>query len=176
MTRGVFQLAAAGLVAVQPPRPVGLEGALEAFNRAIVAIHAACDAVSKGRELRAGVEQFATSTGAYVPVFAGAGPQADGSVRADVVARNVTGAGLDTEGWLAQQLLEYAAFALFHAGSLLPRDAASVLEARASEALLPLRRSAEASSPISRAQPPATSGSIAPNARSRPEAGRDTRG
>jgi hypothetical protein len=154
VTRAVFQLAAAGFVAVHAPRPAGLDGALEAFNGALVAIHAACDAAAKGPELRVGLEQFATSTGAYVPLFAGAGPASDGSLRPDVVARNIAatrGAGDDSEGWLVQELLEYAGFALFHAGSLLSRDAASALEARASELLQLLRRSAEAAMPVSSA-------------------------
>jgi hypothetical protein len=165
VTRAVFQLSAAGFVAVQLPRPAGIEGALEAFNAALVAIHAACDAASKGRELRAGVERFATSTGAYVPLFAGAGPAEDGSLRPDVLARNVSAmrAGEDSEGWLVQELFEYAGFALFHAGSLLSRDAAAALEARASELLQLLRRSAEAGVPVS-------------STLSRPVSGRNTQG
>jgi hypothetical protein len=175
VTRSVFQLCAAGLVSVQPPRPAGLSAAVDAFNRAIVAIHAACDEASKGSELRAGVEQFATSAGAYVPVFAGAGPRPDGSVRPDVVARNVASAGLDAEGWLAQQLLEYAGFALFHAGTLLSREAAAALEGRTAEPLQLLRRSAEAALPLSLRQSTGSHGIPSSSAgSSRSASGRDT--
>ncbi len=154
VTRALFQLCAAGFVAVQPPRPAGPQSALEALNRALLAIHEACDAASKGRELRAGLEQFAMSTGAYVPLFAGAGPREDGSVAIDAVARNFAAmrAGDDGEGWLVQQLLEYAGFALFHAESLLPREGAAALDARAADLLRTLRRSAEAAQPASSAR------------------------
>jgi hypothetical protein len=176
VTRSVFQLCAAGFVSVQPPRPAGLSAGVDAFNRAIVAIHAACDEASKGSELRAGIDQFATSTGAYVPVFAGAGPRADGSVRPEVVARNVARAGLDAEGWLAQQLLEYAAFALFHAGTLLSREAAAALEERSAEPLQLLRRSAEAALPLSRRQSVGPHSNPNSTAGTRPAPGRETQG
>jgi hypothetical protein len=133
-------------VSVQPARADGPEGALDALNGALVAIHGACDAADKGRELRAGVEQFATSTGVYVPLFHGAGPLDDGSLRSEVVARNLSGlvGGDEGDGWLAQQLVEYAGFALFLAGSLLPRDAATALNLRVSESLKLLRQPPEA--------------------------------
>jgi hypothetical protein len=152
VTRAVFQLSTAGFVLVNPPRPEGPGALLDAFNSALVAIHAACDAATKGRELRAGIEQFATSTGVYVSLFAGAGPLEDGSIREDVVARNlaVMSAGDDGQAWLVQQLIEYAGFALFHAGSLLPREAAVALDARASDFLKLLRQPADTGLPPSR--------------------------
>jgi hypothetical protein len=153
VTRAVFQLSAAGFVSVHRPCPEGPAALLDAFNGALVAIHAACDTASKGRELRAGIEQFATSTGVYVSLFAGAGPLEDGSLRGEVVTRNfaVMSAAQDGQGWLVQELLEYAGFALFHAGSLLPREAAAAaLDARASDSLKLLRQPAEAGLPPSR--------------------------
>ena len=54
VTRAVFQLATAGLVSVVPPRPEGPAAIAEAFNRALVELHRACDAAGKGAELRGG--------------------------------------------------------------------------------------------------------------------------
>ena len=135
----MFQLVNGGLVSVTAPRPEGAAATVEAFNGALVEIHKACDAAGKGRELRAGVDQFATSTGVYGPLFSGAGPLDDGSLRGEGVARNVGAlAGEDdADAWLSQQLFEYAGFALFHAGSLLAREAEAGLNARVGEMLKP---------------------------------------
>jgi Domain of unknown function (DUF4388) len=150
ITRGVFQLAAAGLVTVSAPRPEGAAAIVETYNRAIVEIHAACDQAGSGRELRGGLEQFTMSTGVYVPLFSGAGPADDGALRADRIAQNVAAIGGDAgDAWLAAQLLEYAGFALFHAGSLLPRDAEASLNARIAEILKPLRQPSEGATPSS---------------------------
>jgi hypothetical protein len=151
VTRAVFQLATAGLVAVVPPRE-GPPAVVGAFNRALVEIHRAVDEAGKGRELRAAVEQFVMSTGVFVPLFDGAGPGADGSLRPDRVARNVVTLGIDEdpEAWLVQALFEYTGFALFHAGSLLARDGEKSLNARIAEMLKPLRRQPEGGPPSRR--------------------------
>jgi hypothetical protein len=157
VTRAVFQLAAAGFVSVVAPRPVGALAIVDAFNRALVEIHRVGDAAGKGGELRAGLEQFATSTGVYVPLFDGAGPMPDGSLHAERVARNVAAlAGDDGDAWLVQQVFEYAGFALFHAGSLLPRDAEVALNARVAEMLKPLRQHTDAGAPSSRQADPSS--------------------
>ena len=67
VTRAIFQLMTAGLVAVTAPRPEGCEAIVETYNRAIVEIHRACDERGCGREFRAGIEQFAMSTGCTCP-------------------------------------------------------------------------------------------------------------
>ena len=140
VTRAIFQLVTAGLVSVGAPRPEGVPAVVEAYNRAIVEIHRACDEAGSGRELRAGLEQFALSTGVYVPLFAGAGPEQDGSILAERIARNVAAvAAGDGDAWLAQQLVEHAGFALFQAGSLLPREAEASLNVRVAEILKPMR-------------------------------------
>jgi hypothetical protein len=141
VTRAVFQLAGAGFVSVNPPRPEGATGIVAAFNAALVEIHRACDGAGKGAELRTGIDQFATSTGVFGPLFDGAGPLEDGSLRAERIARNVAAlAGEDdADGWLVQQLFEYTGFTLFHAGSLLPRGGEASLNARVAEMLKPLR-------------------------------------
>jgi len=135
VTRAVFQLAGGGFVAVSPPRPDGPAAVVKLFNAALVEIHRVCDAADKGTELRAGVDQFAHGAGVFAALFDGAGPIEDGSLRVDRVVRNLAAlAGAeDPDAWLAQQLREYAAFALFHAGSLLPRDAEAKLNARVGE-------------------------------------------
>jgi hypothetical protein len=155
VTRAVFQLAGAGFVSVNPPRPEGAPAIVEAFNTALVEIHRACAAAGKIPELRTGVDGFATSTGVFVPLFDGAGPLEDGSLRGERIARNVAAlAGEDdADGWLVQQLFEYTGFALFHAGSLLPRGDEASLNARVAEMLKPLRAAAE-SGPSSRRPPP----------------------
>ncbi|HEY8041595.1 MAG TPA: hypothetical protein VIF15_17430, partial [Polyangiaceae bacterium] len=109
----------------------------------------------KGRELRTAVEQFATGTGVYGPLFAGAGPMDDGSVQGERVARNVAAlAGEDdADAWLTQQLFEYAGFALFHAGSLLPRGDEVALNARVADMLKPLRQQPDGGPPPSRRSP-----------------------
>jgi len=150
ITRGIFQLAAAGLVTVTPPRPEGAAAIVETYNRAIVEIHAACDQAGSGRELRAGLEQFAMSTGVYVPLFSGAGPAEDGALRTERIAQNVAAIGADAgDAWLTAQLLEHAGFALFHAGSLLTREAEAALNARVAEILRPLRQPSEGATPSS---------------------------
>jgi hypothetical protein len=146
VTRGIFQLVTAGIVSMSPPRPEGPAAIVDAFNAALVEIHAACDAAGKGPELRAGIDQFATGAGVYPALFAGAGPAADGSLRSDRIARNVVAwVGEDRpDAWLSQQLLEYASFALFHAGSLLTRETEAALNARVAQILSPFRHQPEA--------------------------------
>ena len=147
----MFQLTVAGMVAVAPPRPEGPAAIVGAFDRALVEIHRACDAAGKGKELRGAVEQFAMSTGMFVPLLEGAGPLPDGSLRAERVARNVAvlAADADPAGWLAQQLFEYVGFALFQAGSLLARGEETSLNARVAELLEPLRQQPEGGPPSS---------------------------
>ncbi len=159
VTRGVFQLVTAGLVVMSAPRPEGASAIVDAFNVALHEVHRACDGVGKGRELRNGIDQFATGTGVYPALFSGAGPQGDGGLRGDRVARNVVAlAGEDDhDAWLTQQLFEYTGFALFHAGSLLPRDVEVALNTRVAEILNTFRQQPEAGPPTSRGMPGETS-------------------
>ena len=156
VTRAVFQLASAGLVAVGAPRPEGAEAITLIYNRAMTEIHRACDAAGVGGELREGLAQFTMGTGVYMPLFNGAGPREDGSLDAERLAGNVASlAGDSADAWLAQQLTEHAGFAVFHAGSVLPHDAdPGGLGARVAEILLPLRRPLEGEAPASTRQLP----------------------
>jgi hypothetical protein len=160
VTRAVFQLTVAGMVGVAPPRPEGPAAIVQAFDRALVEIHRSCDAAGTGKDLRGAVEQFAMSTGMFVPLLEGAGPLEDGSLRAERVAHNlaVLAADADPAGWLTQQLFEYVSFALFQAGSLLARDQETSLNARIAELLEPLRQQPEGGPPSSMIS--ATSGHV----------------
>jgi hypothetical protein len=148
VTRAVFQLVTAGLVMVVAPKAEGPAAIVETVNGALAEMHAACDAVGSGADLRAGIERFASSTGVFGPLLAGAGPLPDGTLQPDRVAKNAAAvAGQESEGWLGQQLFEYAGFALFHAGSLLSREAESALNLRTAEMLKPLRQQLEGNTP-----------------------------
>jgi len=151
VTRAIFQLVNGGFVTVAAPRPEGAAAIVHAFNVALVEVHRVCDAAGKGRELRAGVGQFADGAGVYGALFSGAGPDQDGALRGERVARNVVALASedDPDAWLAQQLFEYAGFALFHAGTLLTREAEATLNARVAEILSPFKQ-AEVAPPPSR--------------------------
>jgi hypothetical protein len=150
VTRAVFQLINGGFLVVIAPRPQGPEAIVDAFNPALAEIHRRCDAAGKPGELRDGLGRFATGAGIYDPLFQGAGPQPDGTLKPERVARNLAVlAGDEPDAWLVQQLYEYVGFALFQAGSLLSRDAETSLNATVAEILKPLRQS-EGGSPASR--------------------------
>jgi hypothetical protein len=145
VTRIVFQLVNGGFLVVLAPRPEGPEAIVRAFNPAFAEIHKKCDAAGKGAEFRDGLSRFATGGGIFDPLFQSAGPAQDGTLRPDRVARNVAVlAGDDPDAWLIQQLFEYTGFALFHAGSLLPRDVEMQLNATVAEMLKPLRQMEQA--------------------------------
>jgi hypothetical protein len=152
VTRSIFQLATAGFVNVVPPRPEGPAAIAQAINTVLGEIHRACDAAGVGKALRTGIEQFAVGSGVFMPLLNGAGPLEEGTLRPERIARNVAAlAGEeDPDGWLAEQLFEYVGFALFHAGSLLPRDVQRALDARVAELLRPLRRGPDGNNPPSR--------------------------
>jgi hypothetical protein len=140
VTRAVFQLVNGGFANVVAPRPQGPEDIVEGFNPALVEIHAECDRHSKGAELREGLARFATGGGVYDPLFAGAGPLPDGSFRPEKVGNNLAAlAGEDPDAWLIQLMHDYVGFALFQAGSLLPRAVEKQLAAMIAELLKPLR-------------------------------------
>ncbi len=140
VTRALFQLARGGFIQVTAPRPEGPEAIVAAFNPALVEIHRRCDAMKKGHELREGLGRFATGGGIFDPLFMGAGPLPDGSFRAERIAKNVVAlAGEDPDAWLVQLFQEYVGFALFQAGSLLPREQETALATYVADALKPLR-------------------------------------
>jgi hypothetical protein len=150
VTRGVFQLVSSGCVFVVAPRPRGPEAIVETFNPALAAIHERCDDAGKGAELRDGLARFATGGGVYDPLFMGAGPLADGTLKPSRIANNIAAlAGEDPDAWLVGLMNDYVGFALFQAESLLPREQQSVLMAQVMEFLKPVRPLLEAQ-PFSR--------------------------
>jgi len=139
VTRAIFQLINGGFVFMIAPRPRGPEAIVEAFNPGLTEIHRTCDGAGKGAELRDGLARFATGGGVYDPLFQGAGPLEDGSFRPERLARNLGAlAGDDPDAWLMQLMHEYVGFALFHAGSLLPRDIETGLVTQVTELLKPV--------------------------------------
>jgi hypothetical protein len=150
ITRSVFQLVRGGFLHMTAPRPEGAPAIVDAFNPALIEIHRRCDAAGKGGELREGLARFATGGGVFDSLFIGAGPLEDGSFRSERIARNLHSlAGDEPDSWLVQLFQEYVGFALFQAGSLLPRDSETALASYVAEALKPLR-TLEAGAPPSR--------------------------
>jgi hypothetical protein len=123
VTRAIFQLVQAGFLHVSPPMPEGPEALVSIFNQAIGIVFEAAERAGKGQLLREHLGQFASSIGVYDALFAGAGPGPDGRLDEARTVQNVTTlGGSDAETLLAQWLYEYAAFALFDAGSHLAKD------------------------------------------------------
>jgi hypothetical protein len=140
VTRAVFQLVSSGCVTVVAPRPRGPEAIVDMINPALLAVHERCDAAGKGADLRDGLSRFATGGGVYDPLFMGAGPLADGTLKPDRIGRNIAAlAGEDPDAWLVELMNDYVGFALFQAESILSRDAQAKLLADVMEILKPLR-------------------------------------
>jgi hypothetical protein len=140
VTRAVFQLLSGGYLTIASPRPQGAESITTVFNRALVQIHGRCDAAGKGAELREGLARFATGAGIYDPLFMAAGPQADGTLKGERVAKNLAAlAGDEPDAWLIQLLHEYVGFAMFQAEPLLSREVERDLVQVVAETLAPVR-------------------------------------
>jgi hypothetical protein len=140
VTRDVFQLVSSGCVTVTAPRPRGPEAIVETVNPALYAVHERCDSVGKGAELRDGLSRFATGGGVYDPLFMGAGPLQDGTLKPDRIGRNIAQlAGEDPDAWLIELMNDYIGFALFQTESILSREAQAQLLANVMEILKPLR-------------------------------------
>ncbi len=171
VTKGVFQLISGGFLTVASPRPQGAEAITDVFNTALREIHKRCDAAGKGAELRDGLARFATGAGIYDPLFVGAGPTRDGSLKSDRLARNLAAlAGDDPDAWLIQLLHEYVGFAMFQAESLLPREVEREVAAVVADTLKPVRPVDSSQGPSSRRSEPPRSrrtGSFPPPSRTR---------
>jgi hypothetical protein len=140
VTRAVFQLLSGGFLTVASPRPQGAEAIADVFNRALAEVHKRCESAGKGSEVRDGLARFATGAGIYDPLFSGAGPLQDGTLKSERIARNLAAlAGDDPDAWLIQLLHEYVGFAMFQSESLLPREVERELVAVVAETLAPVR-------------------------------------
>ncbi len=134
VTRALFQLVQAGFLHVNPPMPEGPEALVSIFNQDIGIVFETAARAAKGDLLRDHLAQFASSIGIYDALFAGAGPGPDGRLDEARTVQNVTTlGGSDAEGLLAQWLYEYAAFALFDAGSHLSKEDEQHLSKEVSE-------------------------------------------
>ena len=99
--------------------------------------------------MRDGLSRFATGGGIYDPLFMGAGPLADGTLKPNRIANNIAAlAGEEPDAWLVGLMNDYVGFALFQAESLLARDEQSSLMAQVMDILKPVRPLLEA--PFSR--------------------------
>ena len=145
ITRAIFQLVSSGCVVVIAPRPRGPEAIVETVNPALAAVHERCDQAGKGVELREGLSRFATGGGVYDPLFMGAGPMQDGTLKPDRIRRNIAAlAGEDPDAWLVELMNDYVGFALFQAESILSRDVQAELLVDVMETMKPLRPLSEA--------------------------------
>src|SRR5262249_527081 len=128
VTRALFQLTQGGLLQILPPSPTGPQAMVAIFNDSMRAIHKKLVLASKEQTAREHLAGFAVSIGIYDALFAGAGAPEDGTIDAARVEQNLQKlAGGDSAAMLAQWLYEYAAFAVFDAGSMLsPADEAAL--------------------------------------------------
>ena len=133
-TRAMFQLIQAGNVTISAPAPHGSEALVSIFNDAISSIFRAAERASKGASLRDHLASFASSIGLYDALFAGAGPQSDGTLDPARIGHNVEMlAESDPDAMLARWLYEYVAFALFDASSQLSRADEQLLSSEVSD-------------------------------------------
>lgn len=122
VTKQVFQLSQAQLVAIHPPRLRGGVGEVaELANAALRAIHRAADSGGRGTALRNNLAAFAR--GEYEPLLRGAGPHEHGGFGAAVLVANSqreaqnlpTRPSHEVETYVREMLYDYVSFALFSA-------------------------------------------------------------
>jgi hypothetical protein len=119
VTRALFQLVQAGLIAITPPR-LPRAAILRIYNEAIALILRELDALDLGDAVRDDLAKFAHTKG-YDALFAGAGPTDDGTLDAERVVANVDALGQGQGDRLGAFLYEYASYALFLARPHLQR-------------------------------------------------------
>ena len=150
VTQSIFQLCSTGHVQVRPPRPTDPNAICETFNGAMRLVMKAMDGVGKASDLRDTLASFASSSGVYDALFMFAGPEADGTVKPERVATNIASlAGDDAVSSLSQWLYDYAAFAIFAAGSLVDKDTENALARQVGELIGPLRQHQHVDAPVS---------------------------
>lgn len=141
-TRRVYALIQSGHVVVHPPRLGGGPEALVATaNAALRATFAAAEGEGQAAELRDALASFAVGAGVYDILFRDAGPDEDGALDPEAVARNavLVASGGDPEQILRQLLHEYVSFALFSVGSALGKEVETALTKRVGVSLDALR-------------------------------------
>jgi len=116
VTKQLFALLQAQLVAIRPPRLRGGPDEIVALaNTALRAIHQAVDAGGRGTALRNSLASFAS--GDYEGLLTSAGPFEHGGFRAPQVVLNAAQlrAPAEVENFVREMLYDYVAFALFSA-------------------------------------------------------------
>jgi hypothetical protein len=125
-TRALYALVQSHHVSMHPPRVMGGPAALvNAANDALRVIFASARSAGKSAEVQDSLASFAVGAGVYDMLFRGAGPDAEGVLDADRVARNapIVAGGSDPDNVLKQMLHEYVSFALFSMGAALGSEA-----------------------------------------------------
>ena len=112
--RGVFQLIQSGHVVMRPPR-LSRQAIVGVYNQAIALLLRELDAMDEGDAAREQLAEFASQGEGYRTLLAGAGPQDDGTLYADQVAKNVDRLSPSeaAEETLAKMMHDYASYALF---------------------------------------------------------------
>jgi hypothetical protein len=122
VTRTLFQLIQAGRIAMRAPH-LAPKAAVEVYNQAIALILRELDAMDEGDAVRAQLASFAGRSPVYGELFAGAGPQDDGTLDAVRVEGNLAAMReRANEDALAACLHDYASYALFLARPHLQRE------------------------------------------------------
>jgi hypothetical protein len=138
VTRSLFQMAQSGHVNIRPPTSSDPYAVVETFNVVMRTIFRACG--ENGAALQNTLASFGSSSGVYDVLFMFAGPEADGTVKAERVLTNIASlAGDDVISSLTQWLYEYATFALFAASSLLSKEEEHSLSRAVAEVIGPLQ-------------------------------------
>ena len=141
-TKQVYQLVQSKHVRMTPPRPSGGPAAIVVTaNAALHTIFEMVDAADKGAGVRRNLASFAVGAGVYDILFRGAGPDRDGTLDPEPVAKNVSvvACGAAPENILRQMLREYVSFALFSAGAALGAQREAELSRKVSPMLAQLR-------------------------------------
>ena len=130
VTKQVFQLSQAQLVAIHPPKlRGGIGDVVELANAALRVIHQAADSGGRGTALRNNLAAFAR--GDYEPMLRGAGPFEHGGFGAPALVANCQSGVMGTRGaheletHVREMLYDYVSFALFSATASLTSSSLS---------------------------------------------------
>jgi hypothetical protein len=137
VTKQVYSLVQSKHVVVRPPSVGGPAALVEIANDGLRQVHMAALAQHRWADVESSLASFTIGAGVYDILFRGAGPNAEGELRAARVAENalIVAAGTDPEELVKQLLHDYVSFAVFTTGALiesaaedqLKRDVAAVL-------------------------------------------------
>lgn len=128
----VYGLVQSKHVVIRPPQMDGGPVAIvAAANDVMAAVFRRAQGAGLAGDLAAGLQHFAVGAGIfYDMLFRGAGPDATGRLKADVVAQNapLVAQGEDPEQAMRKLLFDYVSFALFSVGSALGKEQEAELQ------------------------------------------------